>query len=359
MILELLILLEKEIVFSFNRFLSQRRTVTFSSTKYLLYFRLFKLARFIFEANKFISMNYQDVFVQVIEKLDGFKDLGKPASYIPELQNVNSNNFGVHLTTIEDQNFCFGNSDDKFSIQSISKVLSLVMAYKIENEDLWKRVGVEPSGTPFNSLVQLEHDKGIPRNPFINAGALVISDILVGHLKDPKRELLQFVRRLSGNPKLEFCSRIAESEKSMGYRNAALINLMKDFGNIHNDIDEVLDFYFNLCSIEMTCKELSKTFLFLASNGEDPITKEKYLSTSKSKRINAVMQLCGFYDEAGEFSFKVGLPGKSGVGGGIVAIHPNKYSIAVWSPKLNAKGNSSKGMKFLELFTSETESSIF
>ncbi len=218
---------------------------------------------------------------------------------------------------------------------------------------------MEPSGTPFNSLVQLEYDEGIPRNPFINAGALIISDVLVSHLNNPKKELLQFIRKLSGNPELKYCSRIAESEKSMGYRNAVLINLMKDFGNIHNDIDEVLDFYFNLCSIEMTCKELSRTFLFLASNGEDLITKEKYLSTSKSKRINAIMQLCGFYDEAGEFSFKVGLPGKSGVGGGIVAIHPNNYSITVWSPRLNTKGNSSEGMKFLELFTSEIESSIF
>lgn len=305
------------------------------------------------------TMNYQDVFVRVQEKLKAYKDFGKPASYIPELQFVNPDNFGVHLTSIEDQNYCFGNSNDKFSIQSISKVLSLVMAYKLENEDLWNRVGVEPSGTPFNSLVQLEYDKGIPRNPFINAGALVVSDILVSHLENPQADFLQFVRKLSGNHSLDYCFRIAESEKATGYRNAALINLMKDFGNIYNDIDEVLDFYFKLCSIEMTCKELSRTFLFLASNGKDPISKEQILSASKSKRINAVMQLCGFYDEAGEFSFKVGLPGKSGVGGGIVAIHPNNYSIAVWSPCLNLKGNSSKGMKFLELFTSETESSIF
>ncbi|MFA9370092.1 MAG: glutaminase [Labilibaculum antarcticum] len=304
-------------------------------------------------------MDYQNIFTEVLKKMGEFKDLGSPASYIPELRDVDPDKFGVHLITNKNKNYSIGDSEEKFSIQSISKVLSLVMAYKLVDEDLWKRVGVEPSGTPFNSLIQLEYDQGIPRNPFINAGALVICDVLVEHLENPKEEFLHFVRSLSGNSKLEYCSRIAESEKATSFRNASLINLMKDLGNIRNDIDTVLDFYFNLCSIEMTCNELSRTFLFLASYGKDPITNERFLSSSKSKRVNAVMQLCGFYDEAGEFSFKVGLPGKSGVGGGIVAILPNHYCIAVWSPRLNKKGNSSKGMKFLELFTSETELSIF
>jgi len=234
-----------------------------------------------------------------------------------------------------------------------------VLAYKLEDEKLWDRVGVEPSGTPFNSLVQLEYDLGIPRNPLINAGALVICDILVSKFENPKHEFIQFVRKVSDNPDIDYCSRIANSEKLAGYKNAALINLIKSFGNIKNDIDVVLDFYFNLCSIEMSCKELSRTFLFLAAYGVCPYSNETIISVSKSKRINAIMQLCGFYDEAGEFSFKVGLPGKSGVGGGIVAIHPNKYCIAVWSPRLNKKGNSNMGMKFLELFTTEIQASIF
>ncbi len=286
-------------------------------------------------------------------------DPGKVASYIPELRDINPNKFGVHLTTIDDEHFDFGDSDEKFSIQSIAKVLALVLAYKLEDEKLWDRVGVEPSGTPFNSLVQLEYDLGVPRNPLINAGALVICDILVSKFENPKHEFIQFIRKVSDNPDIEYCSRIANSEKLAGYRNAALINLIKSFGNIKNDIDVVLDFYFNLCSIEMTCKELSRTFLFLAAYGVCPYTNETIISISKSKRINAIMQLCGFYDEAGEFSFKVGLPGKSGVGGGIIAIHPNKYCIAVWSPRLNKKGNSNMGMKFLELFTTEIQASIF
>mgnify|MGYP002631206017 CR=1 FL=1 len=304
-------------------------------------------------------MNYKKIFIKIANELATFKDNGNVANYIPELGTVDPNKFGVHLTTINDKHFNFGDSNEKFSIQSISKVLSLVMAYNFEGEKLWKRVGVEPSGTAFNSLIQLETDLGIPRNPLINAGALVISDILVSHLKNPKKDFIEFVRKVSGISTIDYCTRIAESEKSTGYRNTALINLMKSFGNIKNDIDIVMDFYFNLCSIEMSCKELSQTFLFLATYGISPYTEERILSKSKSKRLNAIMQLCGFYDEAGEFSFKVGLPGKSGVGGGIVAIYPNKYSIAVWSPKLNKKGNSNKGIQFLELFTTETKTSIF
>ncbi len=304
-------------------------------------------------------MNYIEVFSKIYYELEVSNDPGKVASYIPELRDVNPDKFGVHLTTIDDDHYEFGDSDEKFSIQSIAKVLALVLAYKLEGEKLWKRVGVEPSGTAFNSLVQLEYDLGIPRNPLINAGALVICDILVSKFENPKQEFIQFVRKVSDNPDIDYCSRIANSEKLAGYKNAALINLIKSFGNIKNDIDVVLDFYFNLCSIEMSCKELSRTFLFLAAYGVCPYTNEVIISVSKSKRVNAIMQLCGFYDEAGEFSFKVGLPGKSGVGGGIVAIHPNKYCIAVWSPRLNKKGNSNMGMKFLELFTTEIQASIF
>ena len=304
-------------------------------------------------------MNYIEVFSKIYYQLEVSNDPGKVASYIPELRDVNPDKFGVHLTTIDDEHYDFGDSEERFSIQSIAKVIALVLAYKLEDEKLWDRVGVEPSGTPFNSLVQLEHDLGIPRNPLINAGALVICDILVSKLESPKHDFIQFVRKVSDNPDIEYCSRIANSEKLAGYRNAALINLIKSFGNIKNDIDVVLDFYFNLCSIEMSCKELSRTFLFLAAYGVCPYTNETIISVSKSKRVNAIMQLCGFYDEAGEFSFKVGLPGKSGVGGGIVAIHPNKYCIAVWSPRLNKKGNSNMGMKFLELFTTEIQASIF
>ncbi|MCO6501325.1 MAG: glutaminase [Vicingus serpentipes] len=298
-------------------------------------------------------MDYNKIFAEIYTELEKIPDTGKIASYIPELGNVDPNKFGVHLTTTDNQDYSFGDANEKFSIQSIAKVLALILAYDLEGEKLWDRVGVEPSGTSFNSLVQLESDLGIPRNPFINAGALVISDVLVGHLKNPKTDFINFVRKVANDPTIDYSSRIADSEKSTGYRNAALANFMKSFNNIHNEIDVVLDFYFHMCSIEMTCKELSRTFLFMAKKGVNTHNNEAILSAAKSKRINSIMQLCGFYDEAGEFAFKVGLPGKSGVGGGIIAIYPGKYSIAVWSPKLNKKGNSSRGIKFLEMLTTE------
>ncbi len=304
-------------------------------------------------------MHYKKLFSELAIELQSLDDKGKVASYIPELGNVDPNKFGIHLTTIDNKNYSLGDCNEKFSIQSIAKVMSLALAFQLDDNKLWDRVGVEPSGTAFNSMIQLEYEKGIPRNPFINAGALVVSDILVSRLKNPKSDFIDFIRNVSGNSNIDYCQKISESEKKTGYRNAALINLMKSYGNIKNDVETVLDFYFNLCSIEMSCKELSQLFLFLASNGFHPATQVEVLSVSKSKRINAIMLLCGFYDEAGEFAFKVGLPGKSGVGGGIIAIHPGKYSIAVWSPRLNKKGNSYKGMKILEFLTSRTESSIF
>lgn len=305
------------------------------------------------------TIDYDAVFLEIASELEHVPDLGEIASYIPELGKVSPDKLGIHLTTVDKQNYSFGDSDEKFSIQSIAKVLSLTLALKILGEDLWNRLGVEPSGSAFNSLVQLEYERGIPRNPFINSGAIVVCDILVSCLRSPKVELLEFIRETSGIESINYCSEIAESEKKTGFRNYALINLMKDFGNIHNDVDVVLDLYFHLCSIEMTCKEVAQTFLFLAQGGINPMTNEAVITPRRTKRINAIMQLCGFYDEAGEFAFRAGLPGKSGVGGGIIAIYPGRFCIVVWSPKLNPKGNSYKGMKVLEALTTKTELSIF
>jgi len=304
-------------------------------------------------------MDYQSLLQKIYQLTLLGENPGALADYIPELGNVDPEKLGVHLTTVACDHYSVGESEERFSIQSIAKVLSLSLAYQLEGGEIWKRVGVEPSGTAFNSLVQLEADRGIPRNPLINAGAIVVCDILVSRLSNPKQELIEYIRKLGGNPDIDYCPTLAESEKATGFRNAALINFIKSFGNIHNDIDTVLDFYFSLCSIKMSCRELARTFLFLANNGRDVVSSKAILTLSQTKRLNAIMQTCGFYDEAGEFTYRVGLPGKSGVGGGIIAVHPGKYTIAVWSPKLNNKGNSSRGMKFLELFTTETASSIF
>jgi len=293
---------------------------------------------------------------QLVKTID---NKGKVASYIPELAKVDVEKFGVHISTINGRNFGKGNFNERFSIQSIAKVLSLTLAYSILGEKIWERLGVEPSGTAFNSLVQLEADNGIPRNPFINSGALVISDILLSNLENPKEDFLAFVRSLSNNTEINYSKEIAASEKNTGFRNIALCNFIKSFGNIKNEPSQVLDFYFDLCSLEMNCKELSALFLFLANNGLKTFDNEQLVTKSQSKRINALMQTCGFYDESGEFALKVGILGKSGVGGGIIAIHPHQYSIAVWSPALREKGNSYRGMRFLEAFTTKSQQSIF
>lgn len=304
-------------------------------------------------------MNYKEVLTEVYQNVNKLEDKGTLASYIPELTHVDSTHFGVHLSTVTDLHYGLGSFQERFSIQSVAKVFSLCLAYKMLGENIWNRLGVEPSGTGFNSLVQLEKDNGIPRNPFLNAGALVISDILLSHLDHPKEDLLAFIRSLSKNDGINYSAKISASEKSVGYRNIALCNFIKSFGNIENEPSEVLDFYFDLCSLEASCEQLSELFLFLANNGKTTHDNRQILTKSQSKRINALMQTCGFYDESGEFAFKVGLPGKSGVGGGIIAVHPNQYAIAIWSPKLNEKGNSYKGVRFLEAFTTLSELSIF
>jgi len=304
-------------------------------------------------------MDYQTIMESIHKKVLSTDNDGEVAAYIPELSKVNPSKFGACLKTIDNVEYGVGDWETKFSIQSISKVLSLSLAYRIFGDSIWERVGVEPSGNAFNSLTQLETDNGIPRNPLINAGAMVVCDMLLSHSANAKKEFLQFLRKICMNQYINYSESIAESEKSIGYRNVALCNFIKSFGNIKNDPAEVLDFYFYICSLEMSCKELTRTFMFLANDNFRTPENERVLNINQAKRINAIMQTCGFYDESGEFTFKVGLPGKSGVGGGIIALHPDKYCIAVWSPKLNKRGNSSRGMKFLEDFTTETNSSIF
>lgn len=304
------------------------------------------------------KINYSEIIKEIYLELSEIEDKGELASYIPELANVNPGKFGIHITTTDNYEFGVGDFTDRFSIQSIAKVFSFSLAFKRVGEKIWERVGVEPSGTAFNSLTQLETEKGIPRNPFINAGALVICDILLSELKNPKDDFIAFCRTVSGNRELNYSGKISASEKSTGYRNVSLCNFIKSFGNLVNEPNDVLDFYFDLCSLEMDCRELSKSFMYLANGGFAP-NGNRIFTKSQVKRINALLQTCGFYDESGEFAFRVGLPGKSGVGGGILAIHPEKYCIAVWSPKLNTKGNSYKGVRFLEAFTTKTQMSIF
>lgn len=281
---------------------------------------------------------------------------GRVADYIPELAHVDSRQFGMCLHSIDGLNFSVGNAQVPFSIQSISKVLTLAMVLP-QSIESFERVHVEPSGDPFNSLVQLEYEHGIPRNPFINAGALVVTDLLMTQCPDPKKAVLDFVHRLSGDKTICVNEDVARSELATADRNRALAHLMKSFGNLNAEVEEVLDVYCHHCSLEMTLEQLVESFAFLCRGGRS--FGVEVVPPRSVKRINALMQTCGFYDEAGEFAFRVGLPGKSGVGGGIITVLPGYFVLGVWSPGLNAKGNSMLGVRALEMFTNNTGLSLF
>jgi glutaminase len=304
-------------------------------------------------------MAYQDIIDKVYRDVQPYAGEGRQADYIPALAEVNPEQFGMCIESVrDDETACVGDADVRFSIQSISKVFMLAMCLSLEGDQLWQRMGKEPSGNAFNSLVQLEYEHGKPRNPFINAGALVMADVLISRLGNPESQFINFVRQLCGST-VDYNHEVARSEMRTAYLNTAIANLLKHHGNIHNHIRDVLHFYFLCCSVEMSCRELAHAFRPFADHHAAFAFGDVCLTDSQVKRINAIMQTCGFYDEAGEFSYLVGLPGKSGVGGGIAAIYPQRYAVAVWSPRLNPKGNSVVGMKVLELLTTETKESIF
>lgn len=305
-------------------------------------------------------MNYQAILEEIEREIQPFFGEGKVADYIPALANVEPDQFVMAIQMFDGSSFGVGEINKKFSIQSISKVFTFTLALEHYGKELYKRVGHEPSGNPFNSLVQLEYENGIPRNPFINAGAIVTADTLVSiYKKNTFEEILKFIRKVSNDETIVYDEDVFESELEHGFRNFALINMIKSYKNIHNEINEVINTYFKQCSIMMSPNELASSMLFLANHGINPLTNEQIITESKAKRINSLMLTCGHYDASGDFAYKVGLPGKSGVGGGIVAIVPKKMAICVYSPRLNKQGNSLIGTKALELFTTKTGLSIF
>lgn len=304
-------------------------------------------------------MNYSQILQDIHQAVQPAIGTGRVADYIPELARVLPHQFGMAIATLDGQVHSVGDAKTPFSIQSISKLFALVLALQAEGDALWQRVGREPSGTPFNSLVQLEAEAGKPRNPFINAGALVITDILCTRYAVPENAVAEFLQKLSGNPAISWNRRVARSERQHADRNAAMAHFMKSFGNLRNPVDEVLDAYCRHCAIEMTCEDLARAMTFLANHGRIPATDEVVLGTSPAKRLNALMLTCGTYDAAGDFAFRVGLPAKSGVGGGIVSVLPNECGICVWSPALQESGNSNAGSLALELLTTMTGRSIF
>ncbi|MDT3279888.1 glutaminase B [Shewanella scandinavica] len=296
---------------------------------------------------------------EVVEKVRPLLGQGKVADYIPALASVDAGKIGIAVTTVDGETLGAGDYLEPFSIQSISKVFSLTLALTLyEEAEIWSRVGKEPSGHSFNSLVQVELERGKPRNPFINAGALVIADLLQSRLGAPKHRMLELVRQLSQNDKVSFDKQVADSEYQHSARNAAIAYLMKSFGNFQGDVDTVLRTYFHYCALKMNCADLSKAMLYLANRGKSIIGTE-LISQVQTRQLNALLATSGLYDGAGEFAYRVGMPGKSGVGGGIIAVIPGELSICVWSPELDGNGNSLAGTAMLEHLSQRLGRSIF
>lgn len=306
-------------------------------------------------------MDMQAIIDQVYAELTPRIGEGKVADYIPELAKVSPKQFGIAVATVKGDIFTAGDAGTPFSIQSISKVFMLTLALGKVGEGIWKRVGREPSGSAFNSIVQLEHESGIPRNPFINAGAIAVADVvLAGHQpKEAIGELLRFIRYIADDDTISIDDTVAKSETQTGFRNFALANFMRAFGNLDHPVEQVLGVYFHQCAVSMTCRQLARAGLYLANRGVNPLTGHSVVSPKRARRINALMLTCGHYDGSGDFAYHVGLPGKSGVGGGILAIAPGDAAIAVWSPGLNKVGNSALGSAALELIAQKTGWSVF
>ncbi|MEZ8825558.1 glutaminase B [Vibrio amylolyticus] len=302
----------------------------------------------------------QIILQEILHEVRPLIGQGKVADYIPALAKVANDKLAIAVYTNQGEVIKAGDADDAFSIQSISKALSLTLAMSLyQPNEIWQRVGKEPSGQAFNSMIQLEMEHGIPRNPFINAGAIMVADLLQSRLSAPRQRLLEFVRQLSGDTHIVYDKVVAASEMMHSDRNAAIAYLMRSFGNFENDVIPVLNNYFHACSLKMSCVDLAKTFSYLANKGTSVQTGKQIITPTQTKQLNALLATCGLYDGAGEFAYRVGMPGKSGVGGGIVAIIPNEMSIAVWSPELDQSGNSLAGTQALELLSERIGRSIF
>ncbi len=290
--------------------------------------------------------------------------VGDVARYIPPLAAVDRRRFALVAAELDGTEHAIGDADEAFAIQSISKVFSLVLALRAADRrggldaELWCRVGREPSGDPFNSLVQLESERGIPRNPMINAGALVVDDLLLDHLDDPVATTCDLLEELSGSA-VELDTEVLRAEQVASDRNRSLAHLMSDFGNLHHTVDEVVTSYLGACAISMTSRQLARATRFLANDGVDPATGREILSAPLARRVAALMLTCGTYDAAGEFAFSVGFPCKSGVAGAIIGVVPDRLAVCTWSPALDATGNSVAGRTALHELAERCGLSVF
>lgn len=262
---------------------------------------------------------------------------GKVADYIPALARVDPNQFALVVRTADGKEFATGDADTPFSIQSISKLFALALAMEWVGDPLWEKVGREPSGMRFNSLIQLETEGGLPRNPFINAGAIATTDALLSARPSYPEDLLVQMRLLSGNPGLAFDEDVSISERQTGDLNRAMAYVLKAHKQLDGDPIDVTNAYFRACSLSASARDLARAAMFLVA----PQDNDAVCAHGKhAQRLRAIMRTCGLYDQSGEFAYDVGMPGKSGVGGGILVVQPGAFSACAWSPPLDRFGNS-------------------
>jgi glutaminase len=294
-------------------------------------------------------------------ELNSAEDWGKVSELVPELAEVDVNQFGLAVVTREGQIVTGGVAEQPFSIQSISKVFSLTLALDWFGEKVWERVGREPSGDPYNSIVDLERHEGKPRNPFINAGALVVVDMLLERKRAQNMPdfVHEFLERMIGESNFGVDESVWKSEQASSFTNRALANLAKGYGNLHHDVDEVMTVYLRQCAIALSCRQLALAGRYLMLEKVDEPSGVQLEDALRARRVSALMLTCGQYDGSGDFAYRVGLPAKSGVGGGILAIVPNKAAIAAWSPGLDENGNSLLGTIALERLVERMDWSVF
>lgn len=308
---------------------------------------------------KIENVNYERILKRVAASIEPEIGKGEVARYLPPLATVDPNQFGIALHTTCGQLFTVGAAHRRFSIQGISKLFSLALAINLLGDEIWTRLDREPSGAAFNSLMQLEVDQGKPRNPFTDAGALVVVDILASHFAQPENAIMQFIRRLAGDESVDIDRRLARAEQDACHRNIAMAHCMKSFGNLCNSVDEVIRSYSHQCSTMMSCAQLATAGAFLANAGACAATGTHIITVRQAKRIKVLMSMCGTYDAAGDFAYRVGLPAKSGMGGGIMAVVPGRATVCVWSPRLDATGNSHAGCMALERLADLTGWSVY
>ena len=304
----------------------------------------------------------ENLLSDIIKLNKKYTNSGQVASYIPELKKANPEDLGICIIDKNNNIYYEGDYKKKFTIQSVSKTIILAMAL-MDNDwpYVFSKVGMEPSGDPFNSIMKLEtDDTKKPCNPMINAGAIVTTSLIKGStLKEKEERMLAFFRKIAKNDNIKINKAVYESEKLTGDRNRAMAYLLKNDGVIDGDVDEILDLYFKQCSLEVDCIDLARIGLIFANYGIDIETGERVISESVSRMVKTFMVTCGMYDASGEFAIKVGIPAKSGVGGGIMASVPKKMGIGIYGPSLDKKGNSIAGIKVLEDLSRQLELSIF